>query len=273
MSGRIEGIASNLTDCLGNGLWVVFSELGERVSQVASVTFDWLKSAGGVKNLVAKPLDLGRQWINITGIQVTPATQKMLEAGSSAKTVISATEIFTKIPGVLSALPQYTIFCPESGDMRGAPLWEQTTKKAAQVADWAMSACDFSECLRNYGLTHPGKEWLKLTTWIQSVSGLVNSAQGLIEEGAKWICGRIIDARRGMAHGMETADYLQSFMKIAMNVAYLGVAVIGLATLFGYAIPNLVVVRTVLLTVASITTIFNYYIKNIAVRQELRGIV
>ncbi len=269
----------------GGGCWGCLEGVGD----VATKALDWIK-APGMKNLVAKPLDLTRQWAHwywpqspqLPQNQLSPAFNQITGFGSAAKSIVGASEALTKIPTVLRPLPELSIHARVANEIApNAGLLEKVGKLAARVSDWVMSVCDLHEFFKKTGVTSFSKEFSRGVTWVMNSAGSVLSCHGIYEEVTRLSTGVVVitNPRRNdegeivgqNIYEMQAADYVLSALKLAMSVSYLVVSTLGILSLCNVVVPFAMFLQLTALTLACATAISQHFVRQLAVRSELRA--
>jgi len=271
----------------GNALlWAYGSVANSIVGKIASRALDWIKEAGGVKNLIAKPIDLGRQWCNYTGVPLSSSATQVTTFAGHTKLLIGSTEALTKLKNWTKPLPERSIhYATADNNAPDAGIMEKIGKKAAQISDWILSVSDCNDFLRGVGLTNFPKALIKGIKWTANSAGAILSGHGLYEEITKMVNGHIVavNAARNARNGanipagttvaMQAEDYVLSAIKIVMNISYMIVSALGILALSGVIVPYAMFIQLTALTFANATIIGGYFVKHLTVRPELLAIV
>jgi len=171
---------------------------------------------------------------------------------TTVKKYLNYIEIFTKSDNLVKPLRERTIVV--YGNTEGTKLnsdgtlannvcadevelWEQTAKKAAQVSDWVIPTVDVGQCFVQDAIA------VGFLKGIGSVAAIILSGYGLYEELTRWYTGNIVRADAsspekladGFIWKMREEDYIHSVIKMAMNVSYIALGVLGLLAISGFA--------------------------------------
>jgi len=278
--------------------------LGYMAGRVVDIFCQSIKDPSRLKKF-ANCIGLFVEWLNLFEMPVNPVLDSVAKEMMVTKTVLGTVEVFSKWESVVKPLRERTVFvkgqnlatpleavkdtpnvAPE------APLWEKAMKKATQVADWVFGFSEFSQYVMNSGVVAVSKEVGKQIRFGLScamvVSGFTISGFSLWEEGHKLSHGYIVRSdpsvgREGQvkhADGfiwkMTWEDQVHSWIKIAMSVAFLVLTICGACGLGGILLPGAAVIKTVAVSVSTVTALGSYFWERIAVdslERSLQGYV
>ena len=126
----------------------------------------WLQYTTGVKNLVARPLDLIPHWAMRVTTSLSPALIRVCADMSRLKCVIGAIEAVSKVDTDLLSAPRetrnYLIIKDKETDVGVVEytIGERMVIKAGQIASWVMSVMECLMYCRNSTLLNLGAKGL-----------------------------------------------------------------------------------------------------------------
>lgn len=241
-------------------------------------TGKWLQYTTGVKNLVARPLDLIPHWAIRITTSLSPALIRVCADMSRLKCVIGAIEAVSKVDTDLLSAPRetrnYLIFKDKEIDIGVIQyaIGERMIIKAGQIASWFMSVMECLMYCRNSTLLNLGAKGLTRVSWITTISGSVASIQGLYTEG-QFLYNQYIAANhsvlkirqgktvvlKGQAGAIANTEIANSAIKIAMHLSCLALSILFSLPLLGYAFKTLYTAKLIALTAMTLLTIANHY--------------
>jgi hypothetical protein len=251
-------------------------------ASVIAETGLWLAKGSGVKNLIARPLDLMPHWAFKLGFEIPASLVRVCADMSRFKVVIGALEAFTKIQTDLIAAPKderhYLVIKENEYSVAtlSYSIEQQMIKKIGQVASWTMSSMEFVMYCRNSTLLSLGTKGLTRVSWIATAAGTVASVQGLYAEGTflynNWSSKPQVMLYRKANNKIVTVpsdpdkpvtlskvEIASSMIKIALHVSCLALAICFATALFGYTFEALRTAKLVALTSMTLFTIANHF--------------
>jgi hypothetical protein len=238
----------------------------------------WLQYTTGVKNLVARPLDLIPHWAMRVTTSLSPALIRVCADMSRLKCVIGAIEAVSKVDTDLLSAPRetrnYLIIKDKETDVGVVEytIGERMVIKAGQIASWVMSVMECLMYCRNSTLLNLGAKGLTRVSWITTISGSVASVQGLYAEGQFLYgqcvapahnCLKIREGKvvvlKGQAGVISNAEIANSVIKIAIHASCLSLSILFSLPLLGYAFKTLYTAKLIALTAMTLSTIANHY--------------
>jgi hypothetical protein len=250
-------------------------------ASVIAETGLWLAKGSGVKNLIARPMDLMPHWAFKLGFEIPASLARVCADMSRFKVVIGALEAFTKIQTDVIAAPKeerHYLVIKENDYSVATTIYsieEQMIKKVGQIASWTMSSMEFIMYCRNSTLLSLGTKGLTRVSWIATAAGTVASVQGLYAEGKflykNWSPQPQIMLYRKANNKIVTVpndlsvvtlskvEIASSMIKIALHVSCLALAICFATALFGYTFEALRTAKLVALTSMTLFTIANHF--------------
>lgn len=263
-----------------NAAWGHSANKGEYLLYIVGRTVNIFCKAVKDTNLLKKfatGISLSAEWLRHFDIPVSPSLSIVTKHMMTVKGVIGAAEAFYKWGDIGTPLRDRTIVAlSNSAQAAEASMWEKAAKKTSQVFDWILSVHDLATYALNSGLISVAKESVPTIKYglsaVQVIAGFSMSGFGIWEESVKLTTGNIVRADttvKGPGDGLiwkaTFEDQVHSWIKMAMNVAYLVLAVYGLATLAGVILPAAATVKLVCLSVATAAALLNHLWKEIAI--------
>jgi hypothetical protein len=217
-----------------------------------------VKRYAGLTNNVIKVLDLFGQPVGVSWSRLNDHLKQ-------TKLILSCCEVVTKSKNIFKPLADYSVCQFQVGDKPAeASLWEKIAKKAFQVADYVLSGCDGIDFANKLGLLNaPAVQPLIKSSLsvIRTGSGLIMSSYGLYEEISKLYTNHQLKGDKVVE--LTNHDRSIAYLKIAMSVAYLSVALFGIATTAGMSVPYMETMELVCLTAASSFNIATYFTERV----------
>lgn len=237
------------------------SQFGAGVVSVWDTTVKYVKAREGVENLILKTItNIFRPWAEATESPLSASSAAVVANASKAQGFVNLTKLITKTDAVFfQPLPTYSIFSENTLK----PSYEVIAKKTSQSADLVGSLCDLTTLSQQYGFSELSKEWMRNTVWLRTVTDTITATHGIVEDATKVVTGKVVNPNDGSAVDLTATLTAHTWFKLAMNISYLALAIISVFSLCGVVVPYLAVMRAVLLTVATVSTIASYYIKHV----------